>query len=55
MHVEMQCTYIFIIFIHSLQDNDNIGEEGGVAICEALRGMTNLQHLKQVDRYVYNV
>ena len=49
MHIETQCTYIFlmssIIFIHSLQDAD-IGEEGGVALSEALRGMANLQHLK---------
>ena len=34
-----------IISTHSLQNND-IGEEGGVALSKALRGMTNLQHLE---------
>ena len=34
-----------IISTHSLQGN-NIGEEGGVALSKALRGMTNLQHLE---------
>ena len=34
-----------IISIPSLYDN-KIGSEGGVALSKALRGMTNLQHLK---------
>ena len=39
------CGEIIIVSIPSLGFNE-IGSEGGVALSEALRGMTNLQHLK---------
>ena len=42
----VECLFVFIsVSIHSLWNN-SIGDEGAVAISEAMKTMTNLQELK---------